>query len=75
MFARHGRESYPKGSIAIAFNNDPAILGAVTAIVFMQIVVAAPIGSWMGKDVEDPEAEDQEASESTAETAEGISNG
>jgi BASS family bile acid:Na+ symporter len=62
-------------AVAIAFNNDPAILGAVTAIIFMQIVVAAPIGSWMGKDVEDPGAEDQEATESAAETAEGTLNG
>jgi BASS family bile acid:Na+ symporter len=36
-------------AVAIAFNNDPAILGAVTAIIFMQIVIAAPIGTWMGR--------------------------
>jgi BASS family bile acid:Na+ symporter len=62
-------------AVAIAFNNDPAILGAVTAIIFMQIVVAAPIGTWMGRDKEDPLAEDHEASESVAETAEGTPNG
>ena len=65
-------------AVAIAFNNDPAILGAVTAIIFMQIVVAAPIGTWMGKD-KDSEAEDQENSESVTEsvteTAEGTPNG
>jgi len=56
-------------AVAIAFNNDPAILGAVTAIIFIQIVVAAPISTWMGKNQEDPAAEDQEATESDAEMA------
>jgi len=60
-------------AVAIAFDNDPAILGAVTAIIFMQIVVAAPIGTWMGKD-KDSEAEDGEESESVTETAEGTPN-
>jgi BASS family bile acid:Na+ symporter len=54
-------------AVAIAFGNDPAILGAVTDIIFMQIVVAAPIGTWMGRDKEDPLADDQEPSEATAE--------
>jgi len=66
-------------AVAIAFNNDPAILGAVTAIIFMQIVVAAPIGSWMGRDkdeeAEDQGAVDQEAAESGAEMTEGTPNG
>ena len=66
-------------AVAIAFNNDPAILGAVTAIIFMQIVVAAPIGSWMGRDKDeeagDQWAVDQEAAESGAEIAEGTPNG
>jgi BASS family bile acid:Na+ symporter len=62
-------------AVAIAFNNDPEILGAVTAILFMQIIISPVIGSWMGRDIEDQEAEDQEASESVAETAEGTSNG
>jgi BASS family bile acid:Na+ symporter len=57
-------------AVAIAFNNDPAILGAVTAIIFVQIVVAAPIGTWMGRNQEDPET-----SESVAEMAEGTTNG
>jgi BASS family bile acid:Na+ symporter len=61
-------------AVAIAFNNEPAILGAVTAIIFMQIVVSPVIGTWMGRD-KDQEAEDQEASESPAEMAEGTSNG
>jgi flagellar basal body-associated protein FliL len=54
-----------------AFNNDPAILGAVTALIFMQIAVAAPIGTWMGRNVEDQETEDQETEdqETIAETA------
>jgi BASS family bile acid:Na+ symporter len=61
-------------AVAIAFNNEPAILGAVTALIFMQIVVAAPIGTWMGKDREDPLAEDQGMTDSIAESAEGINN-
>jgi BASS family bile acid:Na+ symporter len=61
-------------AVAIAFNNDPAILGAVTAVIFIQIVVAAPISTWMGKNQEDPAAEDQEATESDAEMAEGTPN-
>lgn len=44
-----GSNSGPSfAAVAIAFNNDPAILGAVTAIIFIQIVVTAPIGAWMG---------------------------
>ena len=35
-------------AVAIAFNNDPAILGAMTVLIFLQIVVSAPIGTWMG---------------------------
>ena len=36
-------------AVAIAFDNDPAILGAVVAILFMQIVVGGVAGPWMGK--------------------------
>ena len=66
-------------AVAIAFNNDPAILGAVTAIIFMQIIVAAPIGTWMGRDQVDPLPEAGEASgtetlDSTAATTEGTTN-
>ena len=65
-------------AVAIAFGNDPAILGAVTAIIFMQIVVAAPVSTWMGRDQGDPSAESQEASGevtgSTPEMAEGTTN-
>ena len=35
-------------AVAIAFNNDPEILGAMTVLIFLQIVISAPIGSWMG---------------------------
>ena len=59
-------------AVAIAFNNNPEILGAVTALIFIQIVVAAPIGTWMGRNQEDPAAEDQGASD--AEMAEGTTN-
>jgi len=35
-------------AVAIAFNNDPEILGAMTVLIFLQIVLGAPIGAWMG---------------------------
>jgi len=40
-------------AVAIAFNNDPAILGAMTVLIFLQIVLGAPIGAWMGRDQPD----------------------
>lgn len=61
-------------AVAIAFSNDPAILGAVTAIIFMQIVVAAPIGTWMGRDQEDPLAEADDAMETDVNMTEGTPN-
>jgi hypothetical protein len=65
--------------VAIAFGNDPAILGAVTAIIFTQIIVAAPIGTWMGRNQAEPLAEVQEASGeatgSQSEMTEGTPNG
>jgi BASS family bile acid:Na+ symporter len=36
-------------AIAIAFNNDPAILGVTTVLVFVQIVVGTLIASWFGR--------------------------
>ena len=36
-------------AIAIAFNNDPEILGIATVLIFVQIVVGTLISSWMGK--------------------------
>jgi BASS family bile acid:Na+ symporter len=36
-------------AVAIAFNNDPEILGAMTVLIFLQIVVGAPVGTWMGR--------------------------
>ncbi len=53
-------------AVAIAFNNEPAILGALTALIFIGIVITAPIAVWLGKD-----DEDQQASEPTGEMAEG----
>jgi BASS family bile acid:Na+ symporter len=35
-------------AVAIAFNNDPEILGVLTVLIFLQIIVAAPVGTWMG---------------------------
>lgn len=44
-----GSNSGPSfAAVAIAVNNDPAVLGAVTAIIFIQIVVTAAIGTLMG---------------------------
>ncbi len=44
-------------AIAIAFDNDPAILGVAVALVFVQIVVGTVIGSYLGKgDDDDDEA-------------------
>jgi BASS family bile acid:Na+ symporter len=61
-------------AVAIAFGNDPAILGAVTAILFMQIIVSPVIGTWMGRNQEDPLAEAEEAMEEDIEMAEGTPN-
>jgi BASS family bile acid:Na+ symporter len=36
-------------AIAIAFNNDPEILGIAVALVFVQIVVGTVVGSYLGK--------------------------
>ena len=36
-------------AIAIAFGNDPAILGVTTVLVFVQIVVGTLISSWLGR--------------------------
>ena len=44
-------------AVAIAFNNDPEILGAMTVLVFLQIIVGAPVGTWMGSKF-GPEVED-----------------
>jgi BASS family bile acid:Na+ symporter len=41
-------------AVAIAFGNDPEILGAVTAIVFMQIVVGIVVASFLGRKTEGP---------------------
>ncbi len=53
-------------AVAIAFDNDPAILGAVTAIIFMQIVVGGVGSAWMGKQFGPPlegEGEDGDGSD------------
>lgn len=47
-------------AVAIAFDNDPEILGALTALIFMQIVTAAPLGTWMGRDQPDEGAGGEE---------------
>ena len=72
-----GSNSGPSfAAVAIAFGNDPAILGAVVAILFVQIILSAPIGTWMGRDQEDPAPAAQAASEEVAAgNAEGTTNG
>jgi BASS family bile acid:Na+ symporter len=53
-------------AIALAFDNDPAILGIAVALVFTQIVVGTLVSSWSGRGV----AEEEETAEAGAETAE-----
>jgi BASS family bile acid:Na+ symporter len=48
-------------AVAIAFNNDPAILGAMTVLIFMQIIIGAPVGTWMGRDQPDQGEGEQQA--------------
>jgi len=48
-------------AIAIAFNNDPAILGTATVLVFVQIVAGTLIASWLGKGDGEGEGEPAEA--------------
>jgi BASS family bile acid:Na+ symporter len=48
-------------AIAIAFNNDPEILGITTALVFVQIVVGTVVGSYLGKEDGEGEGESVEA--------------
>ena len=42
-------------AIAIAFDNDPDILGVAVALIFVQIVVGTVVGSWFGKGDEEEE--------------------
>ena len=51
-------------AVAIAFNNDPEIFGAMTAILLMGLVATGVIGAWMGND--DSEQSAAEAGASTA---------
>ena len=68
-----GSNSGPSfAAVAIAFNNEPAILGATVAILFFQIIGGGVISSWMGNRFGAP---DEEASEASAEMAEGTTNG
>jgi len=48
-------------AIAIAFNNDPVILGITTALVFVQIVVGTLVGSYLGKGDGEEEGKPAEA--------------
>ena len=51
-------------AVAIAFGNDPEILGATTGIIFIQIIVGSLVASYLGKG-----ASDTEETESAAHTA------
>jgi BASS family bile acid:Na+ symporter len=73
-----GSNSGPSfAAVAIAFGNDPLILGAVVAILFFQIIGGGLIGSWMGNQFgpADEEAGEGEASGDAAAMAEGTTNG
>ncbi len=48
-------------AIAIAFNNDPEILGIATALIFVQIVVGTLVASYLGKGDGEGEAVEAEA--------------
>jgi BASS family bile acid:Na+ symporter len=54
-------------AIAIAFDNDPVILGVAVSLVFVQIVVGTVVGSWFGKG--DGEAEEGAPADGGAEAA------
>jgi len=45
-------------AVAIAFNNEPGILGAVSAIVFMEIIVVMVISMYLGKHGSDEQESD-----------------
>jgi len=45
-------------AVAIAFNNDPAILGAVSALIFIQIIVVMVVASYLGKTEEEQQSAD-----------------
>ena len=52
-------------AIAIAFGNDPEILGIAVALIFVQIVVGTVVGSYLGKG--DGEGEEGAPAEAPAE--------
>ncbi len=56
-------------AIAIAFNNDPEILGIATALVFVQIVVGTLVGSYLGKGDGEEEGEPAEVAAAEPEAA------
>ncbi len=53
--------------VGIAFNNDPEILGAMIAILFIGIVITGVIGAWLGKDDSEEAAAEAGAASSLAE--------
>jgi BASS family bile acid:Na+ symporter len=50
-------------AVAIAFNNDPEILGAATGIILVQIIVGTVVASYIAKGQPAPEEEEAPAAE------------
>ncbi|UCC52376.1 MAG: hypothetical protein JSV68_00120, partial [Anaerolineaceae bacterium] len=58
-------------AIALAFDNDPAILGTAVALIFTQIVVGTVVSSWSGRgETEEEEGEPAEGEATEAPPAE-----
>ena len=53
-------------AIALAFDNDPAILGIAVALVFTQIVVGTLVSSWSGREEAEEEVPAEEAAAESA---------
>jgi BASS family bile acid:Na+ symporter len=53
--------------VAIAFGNDPEILGATIALIFFGIIISGVVGAWLGKDDSEPAAAEAGAGSSLAE--------
>ena len=51
MSIEPGSNSGPAfGAVAIPFHNDPLILGATSAIIFMQLIIGTLVAGYLGKD-------------------------
>ena len=61
-------------AIAIAFDNDPNILGVAVALIFVQIVVGTLVGSWLGRGDGEDESEPVEAETPTDAPSEALAS-